>query len=93
MKSDTHSTIEQVKDFIRNPFAWPGGYRQLLVMTDGEVLCNKCAKSEFKLILASTRDNLNDGWNVAAISVHWEGEPITCAHCDAEIESEYGVPE
>ena len=31
--------LDQVKDAIRNPFAWPGGYPVYTVMSDGALLC------------------------------------------------------
>lgn len=91
MKSTPNSTIEAVKQFIRQPFAWPGGYQQVLVMDDGECLCSECATSEFKLIVQATKDSRRDSWQPSCVDIHWEGEPLTCAHCSNDIESAYGV--
>lgn len=35
--------IEQVKELIRVPYAFPGGYPKFLVMNDSECLCHNCA--------------------------------------------------
>ena len=35
MKSQPTSGIEQLKAFIRSPYAWPGGYPLYAVMGDG----------------------------------------------------------
>jgi hypothetical protein len=88
-----NETMQAVKDFIRQPAAWPGGYPKVLIMQDGECLCATCAKSEYKQISDSTRHLSRDGWQAIGVDIHWEGEPIICAHCNAAIESAYGVPE
>lgn len=83
------NTVE-FKEFIRNAYAWPGGYRLTLAMQDGEALCHTCARDNAKLIIGAIRaGDRRDPWAPAAIFVHWEGEPLTCAHCYATIESEY----
>lgn len=85
--------MQSVKDFIREPFAFPGGYPKVLIMADSECLCPKCAKSEYRQISNATRHNLRDGWQAAGVDLHMEGLPITCAHCGIETESAYGVPD
>lgn len=57
-------------------------------MGDGELLCPKCAKENFRLIAQATKDNLRDGWQAAGADILWEGEEY-CAHCDKELESAY----
>lgn len=84
--------VQKVKEYIRNPVAWPGGYPVVLYMADGECLCSKCAKENYRLISQSTRDNARDGWQAYAVDLHMEGEPLVCAHCSTEIESAYGIP-
>lgn len=34
-----------------------------------------------------------ESFRLVAFDIHWEGEPIVCAECNAEIESAYGVPD
>lgn len=88
-----NEVVQAVKHFIRHPYAWPGGYPVVLIMADGECLCDKCAKENFRLISKSTRDKLRDGWQAAGTQIHWEGAPLACANCNKEIESAYGEPE
>jgi len=88
-----HPVIEAVKDLIRQPHTWPGGYSKRLVMADGEVLCCACAKAEFPSIVQSTKSHARDGWEAAGVDVHWEGPPDYCAHCNVEMPSEYGDPD
>ena len=85
--------LAAVREFARHPYAWPGGYPLILVMADGECLCASCARNEYRLISHSTRHHERDGWCAAGVDVHWEGEAIICAHCNAEIDSAYGPVE
>lgn len=88
-----NTTVEQVKSFIRQPYAWPGGYPLILVMNDGECLCADCARSSFRAIVNSTKHRVRDGWDAAGVEVFWEGPVMYCAHCNASIESAYGDPQ
>lgn len=87
-------TPKQLKYFIRSDgYAWPGGYPLVLVMIDGEVIDAKCARENYRLIRNNMRANdRGDSWSPAFVDVHWEGEPLQCAHCNKDIESAYGVP-
>ena len=82
-----------LKDFIREPYAWPGGYTKQAVMDDGEVLCYDCVVGNYKIILFSTRTKAKDGWELAGVDVYWEGPPATCTNCGKELPAEYGDPE
>jgi hypothetical protein len=75
-----------LKDIVRAPFAWPGGYEKFAVADDGGVLCWKCCTSEFKNMLHSTLGEYRDGWHVEHVgcAVEIDG-PITCDHCSNEI--------
>lgn len=85
---------EQHAAFVaRERYVWPGGYRLNLLTADGGVLCADCVRANYRRILESARDNLNDGWLPEAHFVHWEGSPILCDHCGDPIESEYGEPD
>jgi hypothetical protein len=85
--------ITALQDFIRTNGWEHGGYQKILIMNDGECICVKCAKSEYRIISDSTRKYYKDGWQVAGVDIHWEGDSIFCAHCNVEIESSYGVTE
>lgn len=88
MKTKAQEILAQVKNAIRNPFAWPGGYPVYTVMRDGELLCSKCAKGNYRLIAQATKDDLGDGWQAAGADILWEGEEY-CAHCGKELEPAY----
>lgn len=83
-------TMLRVREFIRQPYAWPGGYPLILVMHDGETLCATCARANYRQISNATRHHLFDGWRVDCIDTHLEGEALGCAHCDHQTPSAYG---
>jgi hypothetical protein len=78
-----------LKQFIRsNGYAWPGGYQCALMMLDGEVIDAQAARENYRLIRRETgRD-----WTPVEVFIHWEGEPLVCAHSNREIPSAYGEP-
>lgn len=78
------------KEFVRQPYAWPGGYPMFAICNDGGCLCKTCAKDNAKRILESTRREYRDGWQVDAIDVNWEDSALTCDNCGNLIESAYG---
>lgn len=85
--------MRQVRNAIRNPFAWPGGYPVYVVLSDGLKLCQDCARKEYRLISASTRNGLRDDWSALGAEVYWEGPTDICANCDCELPSAYGDPD
>jgi hypothetical protein len=69
------------------PSAWPGMYPVVYYDADGCVLCAKCATSELYN---------REGWEnerPVDCDMHYEGEPMICEECNAEIASAYGIPE
>jgi len=81
---------EILQNFIRSEgFAWPGGYPCALLMDDGEVIDSKAARENYKLI----RREVDRKWKPLQVFIHWEGEPLFCAHSGRQIESAYGVIE
>lgn len=63
-----------------------GGYVWAAVLADGECLCAKCTRANYRQVYRSTRDRARDGWQVVGLthSGEWD-EPETCAHCGAEL--------
>jgi hypothetical protein len=90
----TRTRVNAVKDIIRAPHAWPGGYNKVLVMTDGESMCAQCVKENYRLILQATREqDRRSGWGAVGADIHWEGAPLQCANCNQDMPSEYGDPD
>ena len=86
---------KQLKDAIRTKHAWPGGYTLFGVCSDGGVLCCKCMRENFRLILWSVKNNVSDGWKVDGIDHSGNLEPrewieehseeyslLFCDHCN-----------
>lgn len=86
----TTSKLTAVKQFVRNPYAWPGGYPIFAVCQDGGCLCHACTQANFKLVARSTMSDERDGWNVAGVEVNYEDNDLHCDHCSKPIESAYG---
>jgi hypothetical protein len=79
-----------LQQFIRsNGFAWPGGYPMALLMRDGECIDAQSARDMYRNIRRCSEID----WTAEAVFIHWEGEPLVCAHSGRMIESAYGVPE
>lgn len=87
-----NNIMASVREYIRTPYAWPGGYQKILIMSDGEVICPDCARSEYRQISNSTRHKLRDGWSAEGVDIFYEGASINCAHCNKQIDSAYGDP-
>lgn len=81
---------KQVKDAIRNVYAWPGGYPLYILMHDGEVLCVACGRKEFRQIARSTITHALDGWTADDAGINWEDNELQCSHCNTVIPSAYG---
>lgn len=79
----------EFKNFIREPFCFPGGYKKIMLAADGGCICHNCAKDNFKLILKETRTGWDDQWFFNTCFVNWEGEFLTCDHCGATLDPEY----
>ena len=75
-------------------FAWPGGYPLYYLCEDNGVLCPVCANSPRAKKATVATDNCPDDkqWKIIASDIHFEGDPIICDNCYAEIESAYGIP-
>lgn len=87
--------IKTLKNNVRHPYAWPGGYEIVFVTNDGEILCHDCVKSNWREVLTSTKQEINDGWRIVgfmneAVDVESTREMAGddyisyCAHCKKE---------
>ncbi len=83
-----HVPIE-VREAIRDKYAWPGGYPLYIVMEDGASLCVECGKKEYRMLAEASRDKDRSGWLPSAPNVNWEDPDLYCCHCNARIESAY----
>lgn len=86
--------LDMVKRFIREPYAWPGGYPCYLITDDGGVLSHQAAKSEFREIVSAVLScQRQSGWYPAAVNINYEDGELFCDHTGERIESAYAEPE
>lgn len=79
-------------------FSFPGGYEIHYRTEDGGTLCHQCANrgngSEAYIGTDPSGELGSDPqWHIVGHDCHWEGEPITCDHCNRDIDSTYGNPD
>ena len=74
-------------------FSWPGGYPLYYLTKDISILCPACANGENGSMATDPECQDDPQWQIVAYDVHWEGLPLTCEHCNAQIESAYGDSE
>jgi hypothetical protein len=79
----------RIKDALRNPYTWPGGYEKRFSAYDA-FICADCVKKNLMAVFRDTTQNAG-GWNLT-VDVYWEGPTHYCGECEAEIESAYGDP-
>lgn len=84
-------TLERDKNGNLISHVWPGGYPVVYIVADGGELCPACANGENHSDASVETDSYQ--WLLIGSVIHWEGEPILCSHCYAQIESAYGNPE
>lgn len=82
--------LSEVKNAIRNPYAWPGGYPKYFIMEDGGALSINSARENFSEIVSSHLLGIKDGWMVAGVDINWEDAELCCDHSNELIESAYG---
>lgn len=82
-------TLRAVKQAIRQPYAWPGGYPLYIVMADGEALSCEAARTEWRQIVYATLHGLRDSWRAVGACINWEDGAMYCAHTGKRIPSAY----
>lgn len=78
-----------IKQFLKEHYAWPGGYEIHLVLEDGEVLCHACTQKHVGLIFTATAHRLQDGWASVGTDINYEDTDLFCAHCGQQITPAY----
>jgi hypothetical protein len=85
----TNYTIQQLRQDLENPYAWPGGYPRFFITHDGEALSFKSAKENQPLIETAIAELSNDGWRVIACEINWEDSDLYCCDSGDLIEAAY----
>lgn len=77
-------TSLEFKQALRcGPYAFPGGYEAVFIMSDGALLCHKCTLRHAADCIASLRGNVDDGWRPIGTMLECEtDERIDCENCN-----------
>ena len=86
-------TLAQVKNALRNgAYAWPGGYPQFFVTSDGASLSFEAVRDNFRAVCADMlHPTRNDQWRITGLEVNWEDGSLYCDHTSEPIPSAYGA--
>lgn len=85
----TREKVDAIKDIIRCPYAWPGGYEKVMLADDGGAICHQCVAREYRIILDSTRKGYKDGWQCAGVFLADDADDgVICDHCYRTITEE-----
>ncbi len=76
--------LEQLRAFAR--YQTHAGYSWAAVMADGEMLCERCVRENYRQCYRETRDESQSDWACVGLTHSGESEePATCAHCNRTI--------
>ena len=87
---DQFLALQNLKDVIREPYTFPGGYPKALIMSGGGVCCRKCAEEHFRSIVKDTISPGGFGDSVHSSFINWESDDLECEFCESPLESAYG---
>lgn len=96
MSSPRASHIEilhRVKQAIRQPYAWPGGYPLFVVMDDGESMSIDAARENWRQICRAAIGRNDRDWIPCDVQINWEDPELFCVHSGKRIESAYAEPD
>ena len=89
MTRDAIAVLRQVKESIRNPYVWPGGYPICALMADGDILCIDALRENYRLVAYDMVHGVQHGWRVLSVVVNWRDPGLTCSQTGARIEAAY----
>jgi hypothetical protein len=79
-----------LKNAIRSgAYTFPGCYPLFFITSDGAALSFDSVKANFRSVLWSIKNKVNDGWRVVGCDANWEDGELTCDHSGERIESAY----
>ena len=75
--------LNTVKRFVREHYAWPGGYELVAITNDGELLCHECVKQNIRSVFWDIFNRCDTGWQITSIGM----EAVSADACDDEYKS------
>ena len=86
--------LPDIKNIIRHPYAWPGGYPQFFITADYAALSVESARENWREICGAWfDDDSSGGWLITGIEINWEDASLYCDHSGDRIESAYAEDE
>jgi hypothetical protein len=80
----TQGVLGMLRAFAR--YETHGGYAWAAVTSDGELLCEKCVRANYRQVFRETRNANTSGWAIAGLTHSGETDDNeTCSHCDREL--------
>ena len=83
LSADTQSMLGLLRAFCR--YQTHGGYTWGAALDDGALLCERCARENYRQVFACTRDKLRTGWQLVGLTHSGEQDDPDirehCAHC------------
>ena len=87
-------SLQEIKQAIRDKYAWPGGYPLYLVCADGEALSIDAGREDWRQIVrAHLWDDMHDQWRIIGVEINYEDPALYCAHSGKRIKSAYAEDE
>lgn len=82
--SDLKATIR------RGSYTEYGSYPLYFITSDGVAVSFESVKQNFKSVVDSIKNQINDGWRVVGCDVNYEDDDLYCNHSGKKIASAYG---
>jgi len=79
-KKSVKENLNTLRDIIRNPYAFPGGYQKIALSYDNMFTCPECLLKNYPEYYKSTRDSDRDSWDIRGCFLVEEVEGTL--HCD-----------
>lgn len=84
-------SIADLKATLRNGAVTDfGGYPLYFITSDGGALSFDSVRKNFRAVIESIKNHINDGWRVVACDVNYEDDDLYCDHSSEKIDSAYG---
>lgn len=83
-------TVAQIKAALREgKYTSLGCYPCYFITSDGGALSFEAVQQNFKSIIDSVKNQINDGWRVVGLDINYEDAELICDHSGKPIECAY----
>jgi len=87
----TRKNWQNIKQALRDKYAWPGGYPLFIVLSDGGALSIDAARANYRRLCRAyiTKDAYRDGWSALSAEINYEDQNLYCDQSGERIEPAY----